>query len=121
MKCPICGFENPEGAKICRCGFFLEVANIPVEMEYQNKRIHSTEAEKAKCFQELINGILWTAVGILLIVGIFLIPGPTLDDKAKFASMALIIVVYGLYEAFRCHIKIRNLIVRAAMDKEKMR
>jgi hypothetical protein len=110
MKCPICGFENPAGAKTCKCGFFLDLANMHVDIEYNTKKIEHTEAEKMKCSRDLLNGAIWAVVGIILCIVIWFIPGPGPEDRAKFVMMGFVVVLYGLYEIARNHLKLRKMI-----------
>ncbi|MCD4782263.1 MAG: hypothetical protein K8T10_00380 [Candidatus Eremiobacteraeota bacterium] len=110
MKCPICGTENKPGARNCKCGFFLVLENNRSEVETNARKHNQLETERMKYCKAMFMGMLWTVAGIVLSIIIYCTPKLPQDYRVRFVFLGFIVIVYGLFEIVRCHIKIRNII-----------
>jgi len=110
MKCPICGAENKPGARNCKCGFFLVLQNEQVEVEASSQKFSQLKTDKAKYSKALFMGMVWTVIGVILSITIYIMPGLPQDYRVKFVFLGIVVIVYGLYEIVRCQIKIRKIV-----------
>lgn len=97
MVCPVCGTENPEGAKMCQCGFYFDLiheADAPAKKERQVKKA----SEKVK--RKFIFGIVWLLVGVGIIAFFYFIPQIHAELKARFMTVGFFVVIYGIFELY---------------------
>lgn len=116
MRCPVCGRTIRSGESKCSCGFFMELVT-PGEEELDSARIHQIGRERIKYSKEMLTGIGLIAIGIIIAAALLFVPGLSIAQRGIYASLGFILAIYGVYDTFSCHIRIKKLASRKSKGR----
>ena len=94
MKCPDCGTENSDDAKVCKkCGYNLEILKKYNNTHNKNKRISKIDSNTS--FIGVILGFI--IFGIFLFIGSFFFKNYLLNGSISFSTYLGLILITSLF------------------------
>lgn len=118
MKCPICNTENPDDAKKCQCGFFLDLVDDPVEISAESAGSSSKRKNSFRSLREILFGIVWIALGVIFSLVVYFFPGMDSQTKGRYMTIGLLLLIYGIFEVYRNQKKLK--ITSRTKDRTKI-